>query len=106
MAKKSITMYPSSFKELEALGERLRDARLRRRFSMETVCARADISRPTLSRIEKGDPAVSMGSYLQVLRILGLSEDLSLVAKEDPLGRKLQDESLPRRKRAPGTRHG
>jgi hypothetical protein len=28
-------------------------------------------------------------------------EDLSLIAKEDVLGRRLQDESLPQRKRAP-----
>jgi transcriptional regulator with XRE-family HTH domain len=101
MNKRTVTIYPSSAKELEALGQRLKDARLRRRFSMETVCARADISRPTLYKIENGDPSVAIGSYLQVLRVLGMVEDLSLVAKEDVLGRRLQDESLPQRKRAP-----
>jgi hypothetical protein len=35
------------------------------------------------------------------MRVLGLVEDLSLIAKEDVLGRRLQDESLPHRKRAP-----
>lgn len=88
-------------KELTALGQRLKDARLRRRFSMETVCARADISRPTLYKVENGSPSVAIGSYVQVLRVLGLGEDLSLLAKEDVLGRRLQDESLPQRKRAP-----
>jgi transcriptional regulator with XRE-family HTH domain len=101
MNKRTVTIYPSSAKELEALGHRLKDARLRRRFSMETVCARADISRPTLYKVENGDPSVAMGSYLQVLRVLGMVEDLSLIAKEDVLGRRLQDESLPQRKRAP-----
>lgn len=101
MNKRTVTIYPSSAKELEALGQRLKDARLRRRFSMETVCARADISRPTLYKVENGDPSVSMGTYLQVLRVLGMVEDLSLIAKEDVLGRRLQDESLPQRKRAP-----
>ena len=48
------------------------DARLRRRFSMETVCARADISRPTLYKVESGAPSVAFGAYLQVLRVLGL----------------------------------
>ncbi|MFZ5951719.1 MAG: helix-turn-helix domain-containing protein [Candidatus Rifleibacteriota bacterium] len=52
MSKKSVVVFPSSAKELEFLGQRLRDARLRRRFSMETVCARADISRPTLYKVE------------------------------------------------------
>ena len=112
MKKRTVTIYPSSAKELEAMGQRLKDARLRRRFSMETVCARADISRPTLYKVENGDPSVAMGMYVQVLRVLGLVEDLSLIAKEDVLGRRLQDESLPQRKRAPkkkpsaGTPHG
>lgn len=83
------------------MGKRLKDARLRRRFSMETVCSRADISRPTLYKIENGDPSVSIGAYIQVLRVLGLVGDVSLIAKEDALGRRLQDESLPQRKRAP-----
>ncbi len=96
-----ITIYPSSSKEMESLGERLKDARLRRRFSMETVCSRANLSRPTLSKIESGDPTVAIGYYVQVLRVLGLTDDLSLIAKEDALGRRLQDESLPRRRRAP-----
>lgn len=101
MNKRTVTIYPSSAKELETLGQRLKDARLRRRFSMETVCARADISRPTLYKVENGDPSVAMGIYVQVLRVLGMVEDLSLIAKEDVLGRRLQDESLPQRKRAP-----
>jgi transcriptional regulator with XRE-family HTH domain len=101
MTKRTVTTYPSSVKEMEALGQRLKDARLRRRFSMETVCARADISRPTLYKVENGDPSVAIGTFVQVLRVLGLGEDLSLIAKEDVLGRRLQDESLPQRKRAP-----
>lgn len=101
MAKFKNPLYPRSSRQMTALGQRLKDARLRRRFSMETVCVRANISRPTLYKIELGDPTVAIGSYVQVLRVLGLVEDLSLVAKEDALGRSLQDESLPLRKRAP-----
>ena len=101
MAKKIINIYPASLKEMEAMGQRLKVARLRRHFSMETVCSRADISRPTLSKVERGDPSVAFGIYVQVLRVLGMAEDLSLIAKEDVLGRRLQDESLPQRKRAP-----
>lgn len=101
MSKKTISIYPSAAKELVMLGQRLRDARLRRRFSMETVCVRADISRPTLYKVENGDPSVAMGIYVQVLRVLSLVEDLGLLAREDLLGRRLQDEALPHRKRAP-----
>lgn len=98
---RTTTIYPSSAKELGALGQRLKDARLRRRFSMETVCARADISRPTLYKVESGEPSVSIGIYVQVLRVLGLTGDLALIAKDDVLGRRLQDEDLHLRKRAP-----
>jgi transcriptional regulator with XRE-family HTH domain len=101
MKKRTIAIYLSSAKELAALGQRLKDARLRRRFSVETVCVRADISRPTLYKVENGDPSVAMGIYIQVLRVLGMVEDLGMVAKEDVLGRRLQDEALPHRKRAP-----
>ena len=101
MPKKPFHIYPGSVREVQAFGQRLKDARLRRRFSMETVCIRANISRPTLYKIEKGDPSVAFGHYLQVLRVLGLLGDLAQVAKEDELGRRLQDESLPQRKRAP-----
>ncbi|GAB4233056.1 MAG: hypothetical protein OHK0028_08690 [Deltaproteobacteria bacterium] len=101
MAKKTPVLYPKSLKGAVTFGERLKDARLRRRFSMEVVCVRAGISKPTLAKIESGDPSVSLGAYLNVLRVLGLLDDLDLIAKEDALGRRLQDESLPRRKRAP-----
>ena len=101
MAKKKTYMYPGEAKQLTDLGQRLKDARLRRRFSMETVCARAGISRTTLYKIESGDSSTAFGHYVQVLRVLGLLEDLSLLAKEDVLGRKLQDDSMPQRKRAP-----
>ena len=99
--KRTITIFASSAKELENLGQRLKDARLRRLFSMETVCIRANISRPTLYKVESGEPSVAIGTYVQVLRVLGLTGDLALIAKEDALGRRLQDESLPLRKRAP-----
>lgn len=65
---------------------------------------RVQISRDTLNRLEKGDPVVSLGTYMRVLRVLGLDEDLDLIAKDDLLGRKLQDlglEPSQRRSRRP-----
>ena len=101
MPKISKPLYPPTQSLLRHLGERIKTARLRRRFSIVTVCKRAGMSRPTLTKIEKGDPAPTMGNYLQVLRVLGLEKDISLVARDDELGRKLQDEQLPMRRRAP-----
>lgn len=84
---------------LSELGENIKLARLRRRLSTEQVSQRANISRPTLSSIEQGSESVSMGLYLQVLVVLGLENDLLLVAKDDELGRKLQDANLTTKER-------
>lgn len=88
-------------KILSELGENIRLARLRRKFSSEQVAERADISRKTLYMIERGLPSVSIGLYAQVLSVLGLGEDLLMVAKDDILGRKLQDAELVVKERAP-----
>ncbi len=101
MPAKAPSLYPASNRQLQALGARLRAARLRRTLSAEAVCARADITRPTLSKIEHGDGSVTMGNYVQVLRVLGLEQDLAGVAADDIVGRRLQDAKLPRRERAP-----
>jgi len=101
MSAKAPPLYPSGNGQLRALAERLRAARLRRRYSAETVCARAGISRPTLSKIEHGNASVTLGSYLQVLRVLEMEQDLGLVAADDVIGRRLQDAGLPYRERAP-----
>jgi transcriptional regulator with XRE-family HTH domain len=76
-------------------------ARLRRRYSAESVAKRAGIARATLFRVEQGDPGVSIGTLASVLRVLGIQDDLDLVGRDDVLGRKLQDLQLPTRKTAP-----
>jgi transcriptional regulator with XRE-family HTH domain len=103
MIKRTATLYPNSVKALQALGQRMKDARLRRRFSAETVAARAGISRQTLAKIEAGADSVAMGNYFQVLVVLGLEKDINVVAHDDVLGRRLQDAELPQRRRAPRT---
>ncbi len=79
-------------------------ARLRRKYSAETVSQRAGISRKTLYRVEQGDPAVALGIYARVLQVLRLEHDLEGLAADDVLGRKLQDAKLTSKHRAPKRR--
>ena len=105
MSKKSTVVLPQTQEILNQLGEQVRLARLRRHLSAELVAERAGLSRMTLSNIEKGSPSVAIGSYAAVLHALnGMDKDLLLVAKDDELGRKLQDLELPTRRRAPKKR--
>ena len=65
-----------------------------RELSSEQVAERAGISRNTLTKIERGEEGVAIGYYFRGLAILGLEKDLLLVAKDDELGRALQDAKL------------
>ena len=101
MSRSSIILLPNNKKLLQAVGENIKLARLRRKLTMNQVSERAGISRPTLSSLEKGNPAVSLGLALQVLLVLGLEKDILLLAKDDTLGRKIQDADLTVKKRGP-----
>lgn len=85
-------------KQLTALGERLRDARLRRELTTVLFAERLGVSRDTLNRLEKGNPNIAIATYMKALRILGLDQDIDQVARDDVLGRKLQDRALPPRR--------
>lgn len=107
MAKISRPAFPQAARQAAALGQRLRDARLRRRMTSLAMAERAGISRATLHRLEKGDVSISLGATQRVLRVLGLDADFDLLARDDVLGRKLQDLALPgpRPRRAPKAGH-
>ena len=102
MNRKTTTIMPKTQSILTQMGEQIRLARLRRHLTAELVAERAGISRVTLSTIDKGSPSGAIGSYAAVLHALnGMDKDLLLVARDDELGRKLQDLELPSRRRAP-----
>ena len=101
MKKTKTVLLPKLTKILEEMGENIKLARLRRKLTTEQIAERAGISRSTLWQVEKGLASVSLGTYAQVLFVLGLEADLHLIAKDDILGRKLQDANLSIGKRAP-----
>lgn len=86
--------------KMQIVGEQIRLARLRRNLSMAQVAERATCSEVTLCKVEKGLPTVSIGIYLRVLYALQLNDDILLLAKDDHLGRALQDMGLKNRQRA------
>ncbi len=92
--KRNTILLPKLAKEMSMFGENIKLARLRRKLTAEQVAERAGISRRTLVSVEKGLPSVAMGIYVQVLFVLGLSDDITKVAGDDKLGRKLQDSKL------------
>ena len=101
MSKKSVAIMPDTQKVLEIMGEQIKMARLRRNLATELVAERAGISRATLWAVEKGSPTVAIGTYAAVLHAFGgMDKDFEQIAKDDELGRKLQDLNLPSRQRA------
>lgn len=89
---------------LRKLGHDIKDARRRRRIPVAIAAQRASISKPTLIKVERGDPTVSIASYATVLFVLGMADRLGELAapKNDPVGLQLEEEHLPQRIR--GTR--
>lgn len=98
---KQNSILPSVQKILVELGENIKLARLRRKLSAEQVAERANVSRKTLYSMEQGAAGVAIGNYAMVLFVLGLEKDLLKVAEDDKLGRKLQDNNLLVKERAP-----
>ena len=101
MSRPTSQPLPAVRRILVEVGENLRLARRRRGFSMTLVAERAGMSRPTLRALERGEASVTLGALANVLHSLGLEKDLLQIARDDELGRKLQDIELSRRRTSP-----
>lgn len=86
--------------KMQTVGEQIKLARLRRNLSIAQIAERAMASELTISRVEKGTPTVSVGIYLRVLYALQLDNDILCLAKDDTMGKALQDLGLKTRKRS------
>ena len=100
LKKAAYNILPGTEEILKTMGEQIKLARLRRSLSATLAAERAGISRASLWKVESGNPAVAMGIYAAVLHALNnLDKDLLLVAKDDQMGRQLQDLNLMPKKR-------
>ncbi|EFL87670.1 helix-turn-helix domain-containing protein [Ahrensia sp. R2A130] len=93
---------------LEALGANVKTARLKRRISVKGFAERVGVSESTITRLEKGDDGVSIGTLAMACLVLGEIERISdfLDAGSDDTGLLLDREALPKRidkKRKPGS---
>lgn len=100
MKKTSIIPLPVN-KALKTLGQHIKEARIKRRLTLELVAERAGISYLSVLNVEKGSSTVSMGIYAKVLFVLGLVENLYEIANpdKDEVGKVLESENLPKRVR-------
>ena len=93
---------PKAKSALERLGQDVRSARLRRNMAVADLAVRAGTSPSSIARLEKGDAGVAMGTFANVLIVLGLVERLAdlIDVRKDDLGLALAAEHLPRRGRS------
>jgi transcriptional regulator with XRE-family HTH domain len=103
MAKRTPPTHANHRRQFAALGQRLRAARLRRKLTQAILAERVGVTVPTIRKLEAGDASTSLSVLLRTLAVLGLEQDIEHIAREDALGRELQDSELkqPRRPRAP-----
>ena len=92
---------PKIIHTLRQLGEHIRIARKRRRITMAEMASRMCATRKTLSRLENGEPGVSLGVVAMALWVLGLENDLMPVAdpEKDQVGIFKERQRLPKRVR-------
>ena len=89
-SRRRAVVFPRQQRILDQLGENIELALKRRHISQELLHQRTGISKPTLRRIIRGDSTVSIGHYMIVLSVLGLENDLGMVASDRVLIGKLE----------------
>ncbi len=86
------------------LGKRLKEARLFRNESQELFAQRLGLSRQSYSKMEKGSPLVSIGTWLTASSILGRLESWhGVLAEKEDLFAKFEKKKS-KRQRAGGKR--
>jgi len=86
---------------LTSLGERLREARLRRNWTQEQTAEKAGLSESSIKKVEAGSPRIMIAAYLSVLDVFGqpTAFDAVLAPGADTLGEALARSALRQRAR-------
>jgi transcriptional regulator with XRE-family HTH domain len=85
------------------LGLAIRTARLRRRQTAADVAARIGVSLPTFRKLARGDPSVSLGTFVTTAWLFDLLPQLmdSMRPEADRLAAALDAARVPQRARRP-----
>lgn len=87
------TLSPMTRDAVAVVGQLVAAERRRQRRTAVDLSARAGISRDTLYRVERGDPAVAIGTALELLVLLGVplfDTDADGLARQVASGRQLR----------------
>ena len=92
----------ASSEALQVLGSTVRAARLQRRWTAAELAERLGVSRPTVAKIERGDPSVAVGTGFEAAALLDVALFEDDVTR-DRYGRSKRTELalLPARARRP-----
>ena len=92
---------PKLRRSLAKLGADIAIARRKRNLTVMMMAERIGSARSTYLKIEKGDPAVSMGVYAMTLFVLGFGDAIGdlVDARRDEIGLLLDAQRLPKRVR-------
>ena len=90
--------------QLQSLGTRLKDARLKRNESQKQFTARLGVSVPTYRKMEKGDPTVAVGTWAQTLWLLDRLDDLDKVLARTSLFEEWENRQAPKKRQRAGKR--
>ena len=84
---------------VQILGDSVRAGRLRRGWSVGTLAERVGVSAPTITKIERGNPSVAIGTVFEAARLVGVE---LFGGNEDLAGQVVRGELalLPQRGRA------
>ncbi|WP_285905160.1 helix-turn-helix domain-containing protein [Pseudodesulfovibrio pelocollis] len=78
---------------LAEMGGNIRKARTRRGITQKDLALRTSVSPVTIGKLEKGDPTVGLSVLAMALDVLGLVDDITLLANPntDSTGKALEE---------------
>ena len=63
---------PLAAEALQILGVSIRAGRLRRRWTVAELAERVGVSRPTIAKVERGDPSAAIGTVFEAAALVGV----------------------------------